>query len=122
MCAKKNCFLQVEGFENWMHQFFLESSVMPIDLFETNQSYILEANLPTCNPTIFIKKTQVGLSIAFTTEYGSNIRRNILLPQHILNKNMIAYFENKLLEIIISKTECVLHDSNDILPISQKEN
>lgn len=121
MCAKKNCFLQVEGFENWMNQFFLESSVMPIDLFETDQSYIIEANIPTCNPTIFIKKTQFGLNITFTTEYGGNIRRNILLPQHIMNKNMIAYYENKLLEIIISKTECVLHDSNAILPITKKE-
>ncbi|WP_379967570.1 Hsp20/alpha crystallin family protein [Ectobacillus sp. sgz5001026] len=121
MCAKKNCFLQVEGFENWMHQFFLESTVMPIDLFETNQSYILEASIPTCYPTIFIKKTQFGLGIVFTTEYGGNIRRNILLPRHIMNKNMIAYYENKLLEIIISKTDCVLHDSNDILPITKKE-
>ncbi|MFD3445661.1 Hsp20 family protein [Microbacteriaceae bacterium 4G12] len=115
MCAKKkkDCFLQVEGFEQWMDQFcsdpyasFHYPHGIRVDLFETEEEYILEADLPTMHQQeVCIEKTEEGLCIIVQHEGACARKRNIDLPMNVKYKKMNAYFENGLLEIHISKHE-----------------
>ena len=118
MCAKKkkDCFCQVEGFEQWMDQFFADPYTsfhypesLRVDLFETEQEYILEADIPpnACQNDIMLEKTKNGLRILIQTKTGSALMRDIHLPVNIMYKRMNASFENGLLEIHISKNEMV---------------
>ncbi|MFP3123992.1 Hsp20 family protein [Ectobacillus funiculus] len=118
MCAKKkkDCFFQVEGFEQWMDQFFADPYAsfyypegLRIDLFETEREYILEADVPpnACQSDIMIEKTENGLRILIQTKTGPALMRDIQLPVNIMYKRMNASFENGLLEIHISKNEMV---------------
>jgi spore coat protein M len=113
MCAKKkkDCFLHVEGFEEWMDQFFSDPyAAYPdgicVDLFETELEYILEADLPTsCRKNVQIEKTENGLRILVIKGPDCALERDIELPINVMFKKMAASFENGFLEIHISKTE-----------------
>ncbi|WP_028399902.1 hypothetical protein [Ectobacillus panaciterrae] len=116
MCAKKkkDCFLHVEGFEQWMDQFCSDPFAVQypdgicVDLFETELEYILEADLPTsCRQKVQIEKTNNGLRILVAKEPGCVLERDIGLPINVMYKKMAASFENGFLEIHISKTETI---------------
>lgn len=118
MCAKKkkDCFFQVEGFEQWMDQFFADPYAsfhypegLRLDLFETEREYILEADVPpnACQSDIILEKTKNGLRILIQTKIDSALMRDIHLPVNIMYKQMNAFLENGLLEIHISKNEMV---------------
>ncbi|WP_242221369.1 Hsp20/alpha crystallin family protein [Bacillus cereus group sp. BfR-BA-01380] len=109
---KKDCLFHVDGFEEWMDQFcsdlyanFPSPNDIHIDLFETEQEYILEIDIPNVvEQNILIKKMETGLQINI---FGNNpaLQHMIFLPANIIYKKMLAYLENGLLAIHISKTE-----------------
>ncbi|ENQ3106163.1 Hsp20/alpha crystallin family protein [Bacillus cereus] len=109
---KKDCHFHVDGFEEWMNQFCSDlyanapsPNDIHVDLFETEQEYILEADIPNVvEQNILIKKMETGLQI---NVFGNNpaLQHMIFLPSNIIYKKMLAYLENSLLTIHISKTE-----------------
>ncbi|SFI32486.1 MULTISPECIES: Hsp20/alpha crystallin family protein [unclassified Bacillus (in: firmicutes)] len=109
---KKDCLFHVDGFEEWMNQFCSDlyaNSPSPndihVDLFETEQEYILEADIPNVvEQNILIKKMETGLQISVSSN-NSALQHMIFLPANIIYKKMLAYLENGLLAIHISKTE-----------------
>lgn len=118
---KKDCLFHVDGFEEWMNQFCSDSYVnshytdtFHIDLFETDEEYILEANIPdVIEKNILITKLETGLNIQV---FGNNtyLQRTISLPTNIINKNMLAHLENSLLTIHISKTKQASHQQEQV--------
>ncbi|MEH6892333.1 Hsp20/alpha crystallin family protein [Bacillus sp. JJ864] len=119
---KKDCLFQVDGFEEWMNQFCSDlyaNSPSPngihIDLFETEQEYILEADIPNVvEQNILIKKMETGLQINISSN-NSALQHMIFLPANIIYKKMLAYLENGLLTIHISKTEAALLTERTVL-------
>ncbi|ENQ3078141.1 Hsp20/alpha crystallin family protein [Bacillus sp. WLY-B-L8] len=119
---KKDCLFHVDGFEEWMNQFCSDlyaNSPSPngihVDLFETEQEYILEADIPNViEQNILIKKMETGLQINISSN-NSALHHMIFLPANIIYKKMIAYFENGLLTIHISKTEAALLTERTVL-------
>ncbi|WP_020063335.1 hypothetical protein [Bacillus sp. 123MFChir2] len=109
---KKDCLFHVDGFEEWMNQFcsdlytnYPSPNGIHVDLFETEQEYILEADIPNIvEQNIFIKKMETGLQINISNN-NSALQHMIFLPATIIYKKMLAYLENGLLTIHISKTE-----------------
>lgn len=109
---EKNCLFHVEGFEEWMNQFCSDSYVSSqykdtfhVDLFETDEEYILEANIPDIiEKNILITKIETGLHIHIFCN-NTFLQRTISLPTTIIQKKMLACLENSLLTIHISKTE-----------------
>ncbi|GGE63049.1 Hsp20/alpha crystallin family protein [Priestia taiwanensis] len=108
---KKDCFAQVDGFEQWMDTFFHEpyeseycQHDLHIDLFETDTVYIIEAEISLTNTThIVINKTQHSLTI-HVIDSSHEKEKIIDLPIPIMDKKITAQVTNSLLEIHISKT------------------
>ncbi|MCP1124468.1 spore coat protein [Bacillus sp. AFS018417] len=109
---KKDCLFHVDGFEEWMNQFCSDlyanspsQNDIHVDLFETEQEYILEADIPNIvERNILIKKMETGLQINISYN-NSALQHMIFLPTNIIYKKMVASLENGLLTIHISKTE-----------------
>ncbi|MDG4656023.1 Hsp20/alpha crystallin family protein [Ectobacillus antri] len=113
MCSKKkkDCFLRIEGFEQWMNQFLSDPFALhypdgiSVDLFETELEYIIEADLPTsCRKQVCIEKTENGLCILMKNN-DCTLKRDIALPINIMHKKMVASFENGFLAIHISRNQ-----------------
>ncbi|WP_369903153.1 Hsp20/alpha crystallin family protein [Bacillus manliponensis] len=108
---EKDCLFHVDGFEEWMNQFCSDSYVnsqytdtFHVDLFETDEEYILEANIPeVIEKNILITKLETGLHIQLFCN-NSFLQRTISLPTNIIDKKMLACLEHHLLNIHISKT------------------
>jgi spore coat protein M len=127
MCTKKkkDCYFQVEGFEQWMDQFFADPYAsyhypngIRVDLFETEREYILEADLPcVCQQEVCIEKTNDGLRIMVIKDKQKEcaIIREIQLPVNVMYKKMEAMFDNGLVEIHISKMEEVKTNEKTVL-------
>lgn len=109
----------ISGIEEWMTQFFtdpftslLDEQTFRVDLFETNDDYIVEAELNEQIQTedIKIQVSHEHIIITINTknklkEKESNeIIRKVTLPYSVEQKEIIATFTNGILEIKISKT------------------
>lgn len=114
--------LNINGIEEWMTQFFtdpftnlLDEQTFRVDLFETNENYIIEAEL---GKTIEKEDIQVCTSIETVkisvqqkrVEHQNKgkqrdeiITRTVILPYKIEDKVIIASFINGILEVKISK-------------------
>lgn len=114
--------LNINGIEEWMTQFFtdpftnlLDEQTFRVDLFETNENYIIEAEL---GKTIEKEDIQVCTSIETVKisvqqkrvehqkkgkQSDEIITRTVILPYKIEDKVIIASFINGILEVKISK-------------------
>lgn len=102
--------------EEWMNQFFtdpfsalINDHSFRIDLFETSEEYIVEAEFTDMNPEhIRIEVNQESLIIkVYASLYGTNVKdqleRTILLPFTLEKKAIEAYYSNDILEVKIAK-------------------
>lgn len=116
---KKKCSnpLDINGIEEWMTQFFtdpftslLDEQTFRLDLFETGEDFIVEAELGEEIAKemirLDVKKDCLHISVleANLDEDKQERRRSVVLPFPIENKNITATFTNGILEIKISKT------------------
>jgi HSP20 family molecular chaperone IbpA len=103
--------------EEWLKNYFLDpltsfcdQSQFRIDLFETEKQWIVEAILTDFNAseiTVLIEDKVLTITAAKHQPSSKQRRRirTIDFPFHIINQKVTAFFNNGILEIIISKTE-----------------
>ncbi|WP_273127303.1 Hsp20/alpha crystallin family protein [Bacillus weihaiensis] len=105
--------LNIKGIEEWMSQFFtdpftslLDEETFRIDLFETNEEYIIEAQVgeDVCIEHVMVYTNQERVIINLSLEESESKIREIRLPICIHNKKITANLTNGILEVIISKT------------------
>ena len=111
--------MNINGIEEWMAQFFidpftslLDEHTFRVDLFETSEDFIIEAELGEKKKKKDIQITASNEKITISIRPDSskksevvseNITRTITLPYDIEKKEIIASLNNGILEINISK-------------------
>lgn len=115
---KKANPMNINGIEEWMTQFFidpfttlLDETTFRVDLFETNDEYIIEAelgeNIVKEDIHIEVKREKLIISIIDNkntqVEDENKCSRSITLPFSIENKKVVANLLNGILEVKITK-------------------
>ncbi|MGN7942713.1 Hsp20 family protein [Virgibacillus sp. 6R] len=115
---KKANPMNINGIEEWMTQFFidpfttlLDETTFRVDLFETNDEYIIEAeigdNIVKEDIHIEVKREKLIISIIANKntqiEDENKCSRSITLPFSIENKKVVANLLNGILEVKITK-------------------
>jgi HSP20 family molecular chaperone IbpA len=113
--------MNINGIEEWMTQFFtdpftslLDEHTFRVDLFETSEEFIIEAELGETKKkediqiTTCIEKIKISVqsNVSKQNEDENNneeISRTITLPYSIEDKEIIATFNHGILEIKIAK-------------------
>lgn len=112
--------MNIKGIEEWMTQFFtdpftslLDEHSFRVDLFETSEEFIIEAELGECKKkedihiTVLIEKLIITVNEKSKEELiNEELTRTIILPYCIDEKEIVATLNNGILEIKISKVGC----------------
>ncbi|WP_226665394.1 Hsp20/alpha crystallin family protein [Metabacillus litoralis] len=107
--------MNINGIEEWMTQFFidpftnlLDEHTFRIDLFETSEDFIIEAELGVeikkDTIAVTVNKEEITISIPAPQQEDDKVTRKIILPITIEDKKIVATFINGILEINISKS------------------
>jgi spore coat protein M/HSP20 family protein len=99
--------------EKWLENYFLDpltsyydQTQFQIDLFETDQEWIVEANLSDFEASdikIYIEEKKLTVSARPPSRTQLNRSRSIEFPFYIKEQDISATFSNGILEIFISK-------------------
>ncbi|MCM3439662.1 Hsp20/alpha crystallin family protein [Metabacillus halosaccharovorans] len=113
---KKKCSnpMDIHGIEEWMSQFFtdpftslLDEQTFRLDLFETGEDFIVEAELGEALSTeminITVNREHLYISVLDGNQGEHERKRTVVLPFSIERKKITASFTNGILEIKISK-------------------
>ncbi|MFS0823503.1 Hsp20/alpha crystallin family protein [Bacillus sp. 1P02SD] len=106
--------LSIHGLEDWMKQFLedpylLDDYQFRIDLFETQNEYIIEAELSGYTPEqiqLNVKDDSILIKVADCEKPPNDTiltERIVTLPFELENKKIEALFRNEILEIYIKK-------------------
>jgi HSP20 family molecular chaperone IbpA len=121
--SKQNHFDRID---KWMKQFlddpfisFLDKEYFRVDLFETNEEFIIEADLPLIKKeqiTIHFSDDTLIIEVNTSTTNSPNhiLRREITLPFLIEKRLIHAFFKNSILEIFIKKDGETIAPNNTI--------
>jgi spore coat protein M len=101
----------VTDFEKWLEILFadpftdyLDETMFRVDVFETGEDYIIEAELPHYAAQQIQVKCHDNAVIIQTYEKNEVCKeRTVLLPFSLADKHVSAYFEKGVLEVHISK-------------------
>ncbi|MDR4947454.1 Hsp20/alpha crystallin family protein [Neobacillus cucumis] len=101
--------------EKWLESYFLDpltsyydQTQFQIDLFETDQEWIVEANLSDFKASdirIYIEYKKLTVSARPPSRTHLKRSRSIEFPFNITEQDISAAFSNGILEIFISKTK-----------------
>ncbi|TXC91783.1 Hsp20/alpha crystallin family protein [Metabacillus litoralis] len=116
--------MNIKGIEEWMTQFFvdpftslLDEETFRVDLFETSEEFIIEAELGDKikkeNISVTVNKEVIKISV-LALQQNDIVTRNIILPIKIEDKKITAIFNNGILEINISKNLTSNHKNKSI--------
>jgi HSP20 family molecular chaperone IbpA len=126
--------MNINGIEEWMTQFFtdpftslLDEHTFRVDLFETSEEFIIEAELGETKKkediqiTTCIEKIKISVqsNVCNQNEEEKNneeIARTITLPYSIEDKEIFALFSHGILEIKIAKN-CNCHQKRTTIQI-----
>lgn len=114
---KKKCSkpMDINGIEEWMTQFFIDpftnllgEQTFRLDLFETGEEFIVEAELGEDMTTeminLEVNQDHLDISIYDGEQAGNERRRTVVLPFSIEKKKIAATLTNGILEVKISKS------------------
>lgn len=115
--------MNIKGIEEWMTQFFvdpftnlLDEETFRVDLFETSEEFIIEAELGDKikkeNISVTVNKEVITISVLALQ--NDIVTRNIILPIKIEDKKITTIFNNGILEINISKNLTSNHKNKSI--------
>ncbi|WP_226526823.1 Hsp20/alpha crystallin family protein [Metabacillus niabensis] len=113
---KKKCSnpMDIHGIEEWMSQFFtdpftslLDEQTFRLDLFETGDAFIVEAELGEAISTelinITVNREHLYITVLDGNQEEHERKRTVVLPFSIERKKITASFTNGILEVKISK-------------------
>lgn len=113
--------MNINGIEKWMTQFFtdpftslLDEYTFRVDLFETSEDFIIEAELGEMKKKEDVQLTAFMENLKITVHpdlsehnkeelNNEEITRIVILPYSIEDKEIVATLNNGILEIKISK-------------------
>lgn len=106
--SKRNDANDFDGMDEWLRQFFEDpfawyDETLPIDLYETSQQYIIEADLT------FLKPTQVTVTLSgcdFILTVKSSVQifeKQMMLPFYLNDKTIQTECENQILTVAVNK-------------------
>ncbi|WP_175639006.1 Hsp20/alpha crystallin family protein [Metabacillus schmidteae] len=126
--SKKKCSnpMDIKGIEEWMTQFFtdpftslLDEQTFRLDLFETGEEFIVEAELGEEIEkemiNIVVKQDCLHITVLETNHGKHERKRKVVLPFPIEKKKIAASFTNGILEIKISKISPSTQTSSKII-------
>lgn len=97
-----------DGMEEWLRQFFEDpfawyDETLPIDLYETSQQYIIEADLSAIQPTQ-ITITLSGCEFILTVKSSEQtLEKQMMLPFYLNDKSIETECENQILTVAVNK-------------------
>ncbi|MEC1686063.1 outer spore coat protein CotM [Bacillus mojavensis] len=106
--SKRNDANDFDGMEEWLRQFFEDpfawyDETLPIDLYETSQQYIIEADLSSLQPTQ-ITITLSGCEFILTVKSSEQtLEKQMMLPFYLNDKSIESECENQILTVAVNK-------------------
>ncbi|MCC8351841.1 MULTISPECIES: outer spore coat protein CotM [Bacillus] len=106
--SKRNDANDFDGMEEWLRQFFEDpfawyDETLPIDLYETSQQYIIEADLSSIQPTQ-ITITLSGCEFILTVKSSEQtLEKQMMLPFYLNDKSIETECENQILTVAVNK-------------------
>ncbi|MEC1668326.1 outer spore coat protein CotM [Bacillus mojavensis] len=106
--SKRNDANEIDGMEEWLRQFFEDpfawyDETLPIDLYETSQQYIIEADLSSLQPTQ-ITITLSGCEFILTVKSSEQtLEKQMMLPFYLNDKSIETECENQILTVAVNK-------------------
>lgn len=106
--SKRNDANDFDGMEEWLRQFFEDpfawyDETLPIDLYETSQQYIIEADLSSLQPTQ-ITITLSGCEFTLTVKSSEQtLEKQMMLPFYLNDKSIETECENQILTVAVNK-------------------
>ncbi|WP_413287388.1 outer spore coat protein CotM [Bacillus mojavensis] len=106
--SKRNDANDFDGMEEWLRQFFEDpfawyDETLPIDLYETSQQYIIEADLSSLQPTQ-ITITLSGCEFILTVKSSEQtLEKQMMLPFYLNDKSIETEYENQILTVAVKK-------------------
>ncbi|MEC1738168.1 outer spore coat protein CotM [Bacillus mojavensis] len=106
--SKRNDANDFDGMEEWLRQFFEDpfawyDETLPIDLYETSQQYIIEADLSSLQPTQ-ITITLSGCEFILTVKsLEQTLEKQMMLPFYLNDKSIETECENQILTVAVKK-------------------
>ncbi|MDF4197668.1 outer spore coat protein CotM [Bacillus subtilis] len=106
--SKSNDANDFDSMDEWLRQFFEDpfawyDETLPIDLYETSQQYIIEADLTFLQPTQ-VTVTLSGCEFILTVKSsGQTFEKQMMLPFYFNDKTIQAECENQILTIAVNK-------------------
>lgn len=106
--SKRNDANDIDGMEEWLRQFFEDpfawyDETLPIDLYETSQQYIIEADLSSLQPTQ-ITITLSGCEFILTVKSSEQtLEKQMMLPFYLNDKSIETECENQILTVAVNK-------------------
>ncbi len=107
--------MDIHGIEEWMSQFFtdpftslLDEQTFRLDLFETGEEFIVEAELGEAISTemvnLTVNREHLYITVLDDNQGEHERKRTVVLPFSIERKKITASLTNGILEIKISKS------------------
>jgi spore coat protein M len=106
--SKRNDANDFDGMDEWLRQFFEDpfawyDETLPIDLYETSQQYIIEADLSSLQPTQ-ITITLSGCEFILTVKSSEQtLEKQMMLPFYLNDKSIETECENQILTVAVNK-------------------
>lgn len=106
--SKRNDANDFDGMEEWLRQFFEDpfawyDETLPIDLYETSQQYIIEADLSAIQPAQ-ITITLSGCEFILTVKSSEQtLEKQMMLPFYLNDKSIETECENQILTVAVNK-------------------
>lgn len=114
--------------EKWLETYFLDpltsyldQHTFRIDIYETEEDYILEALLSEftiSSITVFLNGCQISISV---DHEGKNTSRSVVFPNKVTGQSVSATFSNGILEVFIPKYKMVPTNRNRYINVKYKK-
>ncbi|MCY8910568.1 Hsp20/alpha crystallin family protein [Bacillus atrophaeus] len=108
--SKRSGSNDFDGMEDWLRQFYEDpyawyDETLPIDLYETSQQYIIEADLTSLQP-VQLTITLCGCEFILIVKTAEqSLEKSLLLPFYLSNKIIQTDYTNSILTVAMNKEE-----------------
>ncbi|MBT2575165.1 Hsp20/alpha crystallin family protein [Bacillus sp. ISL-51] len=100
---------EFDDMEEWLRQFYEDpyawyDETLPIDLYETSQQYIIEADLTALQPIQMLTVTLSGCEFILSVKSAERtLKKQMMLPFYLNDKHIYTDFTNHILTVSMNK-------------------